>query len=249
MDLDMKLKLLSGLPMEITNAGIAHPILLSDIAKMGYTKYSQMMYVATLDAKDVLREEDLDKFKDVTTFDLIFALGSEDIKNVFYDLMKLIFRVDEIYFSTTYGVLFLCGLNDIKQKMNENRFISRENYDQIREYVEGTNCIERKKLDFVPADEKARELAEKFRKNKEKIAKIKSRNSGESESDFSDVISSVSVKSNISLTDIWKLTVFQLYNEYKRINAVDNYELAIQSILAGADSNKINVKHWSVGLE
>lgn len=250
LNLDLKLKLLSGLPQEIKDAGTLYPITIGDIAKIGYTRYSQMMYVATLDAKAVLAQEYSEQFNDVSAFDIIYGIGGEEIRIVFEDLMKLVFHVDNVYYSSHFGALFLCGLGEINPKLEKNRFVNRDNYGEIKEYIEYTNCLRGNREDNSsnPINEKAKMIGEKMKKNREKIAKIKSNTRQEQQSDFADIISSVTAKSNsINKINIWSITVFQLYDEYKRINMIDNYEIGIQSILAGADKVKIN--HWSVGME
>jgi len=40
------------------------------------------------------------------------------------------------------------------------------------------------------------------------------------------------------------VTMFQLIDSFKRLNQIDNYFISIDSLMAGADSKDVTVKHW-----
>ena len=66
--------------------------------------------------------------------------------------------------------------------------------------------------------------------------------------DISDIISAVSSKSNtISKLNVWDLTLYQLYDEYKRLHAINQYEVNIQALMNGAEG--IELKDWSAKLD
>jgi hypothetical protein len=60
------------------------------------------------------------------------------------------------------------------------------------------------------------------------------------------LISSVCSKhANLSLFNIEKLTIYQLIDQFKRLNMIDEYFISVDSLLAGADSKKVDLNHWS----
>jgi len=84
-----------------------------------------------------------------------------------------------------------------------------------------------------------RNLRHQLKKIKEKYAKR------EKSQDIVDIMSAVSSKHpSINVFNCGSLTMYQLIDSYKRLNAVDSYFISIDSILAGASNDEVKVKHW-----
>jgi hypothetical protein len=134
------------------------------------------------------------------------------------------------------------------------KIIHRDNFDDIVEAVRLQNYLTRpekksKSKDENPADEETRKLMEHIKKMKEKVEekkKMKSQAEGkdDEDADIADIISAVSAKSNsINKLNIWELTICQMYDEYSRLELIDNYDFSIRAMMAGAEN--VDLKHWS----
>ena len=66
-----------------------------------------------------------------------------------------------------------------------------------------------------------------------------------SELSFLDLVASLAAKGNgINPFNVWDLTYYAFNDQFKRMQAIEDYEQAIRSIEAGADPKKIKVEHW-----
>ncbi len=66
----------------------------------------------------------------------------------------------------------------------------------------------------------------------------------EKDIDFYDILSAISSKSyGINELNVPDLTVYQVYRKFKRMEIIDQYDISIKSILAGAKDVKLT--HWS----
>ncbi|MGV4321317.1 hypothetical protein [Bacillus mojavensis] len=135
------------------------------------------------------------------------------------------------------------------------KLIHRENFDEFVEAIKVMNYLMKPKLvgkvdsgdiDPNPVDEETRQLMEQMEKNRAKVAKAKkiTQQNSDDDVDIADIISAVSSKSNsLNKLNIWDLTLYQLYDEYARLELIDNYDFSIRAMMAGAE--RIELKHWS----
>lgn len=207
--------------------------------------------------------------KNLKTFDFYTKLGGQEMLEGLMEALAMILKTDDVrlidegvvaidFFNK--GVLQenkdgeLVINNDVLDSLEENEItlIHRENFDSIVEAVKILNYlkkpVDRKKGDENPVDDDTRQLLEQMKKNEERVRKIKKReredNGDDDDVDISDIISAVTVKSSsISKFNVWNLTLFQLYDEYARLELIDNYDFSIKAMMAGAE--KIDLKHWS----
>jgi len=205
------------------------------------------------------------------TFDFYTKLGGQDMLEGLLVTLSMIFRTKDIRVikDGVIGVYFeKLGIssydenneilinNEILDTINQNEImiIHRDNFDDLVEVVKLQNYLKKpvsnkEKSEEQFANEESRMLAEQMKKNEEKVSKAKKRQAIDNEDsngdiDIFDIISSVSTKSNsINKLNIWSLTVYQLYDEYARLELIDNYDFSIKAMMAGAE--KIDLKHWS----
>jgi len=209
----------------------------------------------------------LEHKENLKTFDFFIKLGGVELRNRLLECLAMVFKTDDVLVidGTQVAIDFVKkGIfieKDGEYTLNTNNaniteddltLVHRDNFDDIvqivklQNYLEG---IEDKDKEKEPkfANEEARKLYEQMQKNKKKVAEIKKRqseNNDEGEIDFVDMISAVSAKSNsINKFNVWDLTLYQFYDEYRRLDVIDEYNFGIQAMLAGAKN--INIKHWS----
>ena len=94
------------------------------------------------------------------------------------------------------------------------------------------------KKKFLEKRKKLKEAKEKQR------LKAKERNKG-NEIGIPDMISSLCIYNvGYNLTNVWDLTIYQLYNQFQKCQRKDDYDKNYQALLAGADKTKIKIKSW-----
>lgn len=128
--------------------------------------------------------------------------------------------------------------------------INRDNFDDIITVAKLQNYLEKPKSKMQndnPVDEETRMLQEHMKRMRAKVEKVKKQQSedeGDVGIDISDIISAVASKSNsINKLNVWDLTLYQLYDEYARLEIIDNYDFSIRAMMAGAKDVKL--EHWS----
>jgi hypothetical protein len=201
------------------------------------------------------------------TFDFFTSAQESPLLDFLMASLAMIFRTDDVKMvgEGVIGINFdKLGLLDVSEdgfitideewaeQVPEEKImvIHRENFDELVRVVKYQNFMDAvKKEDFNPANEKARKLAEQMERNRERVEakkKIQQQNEkGEDgEIDISDIISAVSSKSHsINKLNIWELTLYQLYDEYSRLELIDNYDFSVKAMMAGA--KEVDLKHWS----
>ena len=112
--------------------------------------------------------------------------------------------------------------------------IDENNFDNLQEILKMIFCSKDGPMDqqsFNPADEKAREIAEKLMRGRQRVA---AQNGSSNASVFSQYLSILTIGLNsMSLQDLADLTMFQLYDLIERYNLYINWDLDIRSRLAG----------------
>ena len=229
---DLELLLLSGLPISIDICNL-YPIKLKDIVKLGYSKYNYYISLLLIDKSNLQNEED--DLSKVSNFDIIFhsCLNYEQFRINYCEMLELFFKKP-----IKLGKYFFY-FDD-----NNNNIICKDNFDNIISLLKEINCmINKEDIEFNPANEKAKEIAERIKKAREKINKIKSK-SGENLS-LGDLISAFAFyNKNTDLNSIFEMTIYQFNNQFQRMQLVNNYEISIQSLLHGADPKKVEIKNF-----
>lgn len=245
-NIDNEMKLLAGMTIYVDEIPIK-PLKLRDITEIGYIEFQQNIQILLLDLDTMI--ESIDDFEAQATmkanrhmykvFDLFML--SAGLTDLVIKSFKMIFETDDIEYvldrSQNYNLV-----------INKEHIISRDNFDEISKVIEMQNNPKVSKKDaeddeYKPADELAKRIAEKLKKSKEIVAKSKAVEENKEGITISDIISSVSAMSNsINKTNIWEYTLYQLYEEFARLNRIDDYRLQIQASMWSSD---IEIKHWS----
>jgi hypothetical protein len=130
---------------------------------------------------------------------------------------------------------FLIG--DSGKTLNENNFM------QIISILRDQNQTRERKEKFV--NKKEREYFQAVQKAKQKYQKAL-KAMGKDDTDLLDIISSICAKHpSLNFSNIQELTIYQLIDQFKRINMIDDYFISIDSLLAGASKKNVDLKHWS----
>ena len=84
---------------------------------------------------------------------------------------------------------------------------------------------------FNPANAKAKEIAEKLMRGRQRVAEL---NGSANSSIFSQYLSSLSIGIHISILELENYTMFQLFDSLERYSLYTNWDIDIRSRLAGA---------------
>lgn len=133
-----------------------------------------------------------------------------------------------------YKVLFTPRSMIISGGENGNIQIDENNFEYLQQAISAITCQKNGPMDqqaFNPADKKAREIAEKLMRGRQRVAAQKGQNNT---SIFTQYISILTVGlSSMSLQDIMSLTMFQLYDIVERYMLYVNWDMDVRCRLAG----------------
>lgn len=216
------------------------------------------------------RKEAEENISESRTFDFYTHLGGKEMTDKLLVALKMLLRTDDIKFIednviavdfVKKGVLIEDDdgklivdeeyLNSLSE--DEVTLIHRDNFDDIVQVAKLQNYLiqpKKKEEDKAnPADDETRKLIEDMERTRQKVESKKNaqKNTEKTDGDsidISDIVSAVSSKSNsINKLNIWDLTLYQVYDEYSRLEVIDNYNFSIQAMMAGAEN--VELKHWS----
>lgn len=212
----------------------------------------------------------LKKQKDkLKAFDFYYKLGGEHVLMMLLESLKMIFRTDDVLvLDLEKGVIAIDFMKkgiaskgdkgniivneEVLDSLSEDEItiVHRDNFDDLVEVVKLQNYLASPNKDKSPnpVDERTRQLIEQMEINRKKVAekkKAQQASSGEdNDIDISDIVSAISGKSSsINRLNIWDLTLYQLYDEYSRLEIIDNYNFSLKAMMAGAENVELN--HWS----
>ena len=128
--------------------------------------------------------------------------------------------------------------------LSNGTMIDENNFEKIQQIIGKVFCLSKTdQSTFNPANKKAKEIADKLMKARQKIAAQKAAENGEG-SAFAQYISTLTIGTNsMSLQDCINLTVYQLYDLVERYSLYINWDIDLKSRLAGAKPDK-PVENW-----
>lgn len=116
---------------------------------------------------------------------------------------------------------------------NQTHMIDETNFDKLQDALKLVTCANSGPMDqqaFNPADEKAREIAEKLMRGRQRVAAQKG---GSVSSTFGRYLSILQIALHIPITQLRQLTMYQLYDALERYMLHVNWDLDVRTRLAG----------------
>lgn len=122
--------------------------------------------------------------------------------------------------------------------------IDENNFEKIQQIIGQVFCLNKTdQASFNPANKKAKEIADKLMKARQRVAAQKAAENGDG-SAFAQYISTLTVGlGSMSLQDCINLTMYQLYDLVERYSLYINWDIDLRSRLAGAKPDK-PVDNW-----
>ena len=235
-----ELKLMRGSPVEIKGMGMYHSFSLGDLEAIGIDKYENWLHMLTIDGEDLKKMLNIDEDKNFSTFDFILANcihGDGAFMKDVIEAFSYMFRTPVTFSEQGH---FIVGEND------DCHVISEDNYETFRAVLRLANCIDNKE-DVVenPSNSKAAEI---LRKRKEARKKLKEAKGAENEGEpltWGDLVSILCANGNgITLENVWGLSIYAFNKQFARMQMLEEYDIGIRSLLAGAKKEDIELKHW-----
>lgn len=232
--IDNRLRLLTGKPIEVDNYGHISPLTLGKIIDLGYMDYIQYLNVFCFKKEQFMNNPP----EELLIFDFLMMAEDEYVLTLLKNAM-------EFFLQETVTIIkekYIIAVGSTKENL---KFINRTLYEDICYVIQIQNFMRSvdDDTDVFDKSDKAKEIQDKLNKSREEIQRLKNRENNEIESDFFDLISSLSTKGNISKKDLLNYTMFQIYDEYKRLIHIDQYDTNIMALMQGAKNVKL--KHWS----
>lgn len=228
--MDYRAALICGIDLPIPECQlVAHQPTISEIAFIGEADF--FIGVQALCLYKSMFVEDKTLSDDITNFQIFMTImmdkESKKQKNAVNMVLKLCFP--------DYKVLITPNSLIFNKEGQSQIMIDEKNFESLQAILRKIFCMKDGPMDqqaFNPGNAKAQEIAKKLMRGRDRIA---AERGGSNSSVFSQYISILTVGlSSMSMQDLTKLTMFQLYDLIDRYNLYVKWDLDIRARLAGA---------------
>ena len=226
--MDVRLTLMCGTDYPVPECQLAiHQPRIKEIAYIGESDFFSGIQCLCLNKTMFVKDESL--LANTNNFQIFMTIMSEkeaiDKKNAVQQVCTLLFPKHKVLFTPRSMILNGDGTN-IQ--------IDDTNFEYLQEAISNICCLKTGPMDqqaFNPADEKAREIAEKLMRGRQRVAAQKGQSNV---SIFSQYLSILAIGvGSMSLQDAMDLTMFQLYDLVERYMLYINWDMDIRCRLAG----------------
>lgn len=225
--MDYRLALLTGIDIPVPECQLTiHPPSIKEIALIGDKDF--FIGVQCLCLYKSMFVEDKTDLSNVNNFQIFMMIMREkeakDKKEATQKVLMLLFPEYKILFTPNSLLL---------QKESETIIIDANNFELLQEVLRQVFCMKNAPMDqtaFNPQGKKAREIAQKLQKGRDRIA---AERNDQNSSIFTQYISTLSVGLRLPLQSMIELTMFQLYDLLERYMLWVNWDLDVRTRLAG----------------
>lgn len=238
--------LISPYPLSLERIGHVKPPVLKEIFGLKITYQIYSMYLSLLlmtpdnyyeyfanDSSDWYLSLSEEKRLRINMFNIICI--DEKLRSSFLDMLNF-FMVERIEWDNKNKV-FLSYENSYDNKSSPSGLIHKNIFAELCDVILQFCSVNRSDSDVDISkveNKRALEILEKFQKGRKTTSKKSERNTG---LELPNLVSSVAVKSNsVNYTNIWDMTVYQLYDQFKREQM--NIYFDIQTMNVAAYGNK-----------
>ena len=226
--MDLRLALMCGTDIPVPECQLViHQPKIKEIALIGEQDFFAGIQCLCLNKSMFIEDETL--LENTNNFQIFMKLMSEkeaaDKKFSVQQVCTLLFPHHKVNFTPRSIIL----MGEVPITIDEN------NFPFLQEAIGSICCVKTGPMDqqsFNPADARAREIAQKLMRGRQRVAEQKGENNT---SIFSQYLSTITVGlHSMSLQDAMDLTMFQLYDLVERYMLYINWDMDIRSRLAGA---------------
>lgn len=226
--MDLRLALMAGIDIPVPECqAVLHQPTVKEIAYIGNEDF--FVGVQTLCLYKSMFVEDKKVLAEINNFQIFMTVMNDkncaDKKQDVIQILTLLFPGGQFLF--TPRSLIITGLP------NGNVTIDESNFEQLQDVLRMIFCNTTGPMDqqaFNPADDKAREIAQKLMRGRQRVAAQK----GESNTCvFTQYISILTVGLRIPPKDLLNCTMYQLYDLMERYSLYTAWDIDIRVRLAG----------------
>ncbi len=226
--MDKRLALMCGTDIPVPECQLViHQPRIKEIALIGEADFFSGIQCLCLNKSMFVKDESL--LSDTTNFQIFMTIMSEkeaaDKKFAVQQVCMLLFPKYKISF-TPRSIMVMGGEQPI--------MIDESNFEFLQAAITDICCLKTGPMDqqsFNPADDKAREIAEKLMRGRQRVAAQKGQSNV---SIFSQYLSTITVGlGSMSLQNAMDLTMFQLYDLVERYMLYINWDMDVRCRLAG----------------
>ena len=226
--MDKRLALMCGSDIPVPECQlIIHQPRIKEIALIGESDFFAGIQCLCLNKSMFVKDESL--LADTNNFQIFMTIMSEkeaaDKKVAVQQVCTLLFPKHKVLF-TPRSLIFNGEGVSIQ--------IDESNFEYLQEAITNICCLKTGPMDqqvFNPADAKAREIAEKLMRGRQRVAAQKGQTNV---SIFSQYLSIITVGiGSMSLQNAMDLTMFQLYDLVERYMLYINWDMDVRCRLAG----------------
>lgn len=233
---DHRLALMTGVDIPIPDLQITiHQPTIKEISMIGEQDFFIGIQMLCVDKKVYIEDEGL--LANTSNFQIFMTMLNQqqmaDKKQAVQQVLTLLFPQAKIIF-TPRSILFNIGEGNV--------IIDEGNFEKLQEILIQQFCLQGSGQEqYNPTDKKAREIAQKLMKARQKVAKLKAtENSG---SMFTQYLSVLTIGTSLTLKEAMELTMYQLYDLVERYSMYLNWDIDIRSRMAGAKGDK-PIENW-----
>lgn len=227
--MDIRLALMTGTDIPIPECQLTmHQPSVKEIAYIGENDFFKGVQTLCLN-KSMFVQEGKTVPENITNFYIFMTIVGEkqtaDKAEAVKQVLALVFPQYKIMFSPR-SIIF--------QKDAETYLVDENNFEQLQVTLREVFCSKNGPMDqqaFNPANQKAKEIAEKLMRGRQRVAE---QNGSANASVFSQYLSTLSIGLHIPVGELEKYTMFQLFDSMERYLLYINWDIDIRSRLAGA---------------
>lgn len=196
-------------------------------------------------SKESLNDQDKSRLKNFNDFEILMKI-IKDSDSIAIKKGKACMQLVLLLLFPDYKINFL-PLSIMLTKENQNHLIDKDNFQDFKNIIKEIFCLNNDtdvKDKYNPGGPQAKALVQKFRKRQKKLNELKNKkNIQQKFSVFPRYISILSVGQNKDMNILFQYTVYQLFDEFRRFNLKQQYDLNISCRLAGAKDTE-EIKNW-----
>ena len=236
--MDLYLPLICGTDIPIPQCQLVlHQPTIKEISYMGEKDFFIAIQVLTVNKNIISQGETL--LADTNNFQIFMTImnNKETVskKEVVLTLFDLIFPTKKVTMLPSSIILSSEG---------ETAVIDESNFEDFQEVIKSVFCLNSSltgQQTFNPANEQARQIADKLMRGRARVA---AQNGHQQSSIFGQYLSVITVGiGSMSLQDCMNLTMYQLFDLIERYMLYIDWDIDIRSRLAGASTDR-PVENW-----
>ena len=231
-----ELLLLSGNDIPFTPAQITiHPLRLKEIAYIGEEVFFTGCELLRF-SKDILSDEDKFNLTQYNDFQILMSIlndKSGQMHNNVSAALSVLSLIFPLYVVTiTPDAIVFSQDGEVRARM------TAEHFEDFKRVISAMFCLEKtsQETTYNAQGELAKQIAEKFKKRKQKLAELKQK--PEKVAIFSKYISVLAVGEHKDINSFMNYTVYQLFDELQRFELKEAYDMYLKARLSGASELK-----------